>query len=144
MNKREMYKTALDLAQYYHKGQVDKGGEDYIKHPLILSHRAKGENEKIVAILHDIIEDSECTKEILLKKGISPEIVDAVDAITQRKNENRRAYLSRVKKNPLAKNVKLLDLEHNSDISRIKNPTYKDYLRIERYHAEMFYLQEKS
>ncbi len=124
---------AIALAKQIHKGHKDKYGADYILHPLRVMKKLTCENEKIVAILHDVIEDSELTPEDLLDHGFSEEIVNAVDYLSKREKEQYDEYIDRVKNNQLAVKVKLADLEDNMDINRIKNPNKKDLQRIEKY-----------
>ena len=103
----------------------------------------KTNEEKIVALLHDIVEDTEITIEDLRKQGFSEKILMAIDAITRRENEDRETYLCRVKANSLAKAVKIADLNHNSDITRIIEPKEKDFERIKKYAKEIKFLEAK-
>lgn len=128
---------ALQIAVEAHKGAVDKGGNDYIFHPISVALHMKTNEEKIVALLHDIVEDTEITIEDLRKQGFSEKILMAIDAITRRENEDRETYLCRVKANSLAKAVKIADLNHNSDITRIIEPKEKDFERIKKYVKEI-------
>ena len=112
------YKLAYNIASKAHKGQKDKGGEDYFKHPLAVSNKLSGEKDKIVALLHDVIEDTDVTVNDLKKAGFSDEVVLAVSVITKKADEDYEEYLNRVKQNPIALRVKIADMEHNSDISR--------------------------
>ena len=122
------YELAYDIALKAHKGQKDKGGEDYFKHPLTVSNKLSGEKDKIVALLHEA--------------GFSHEVVLAVSVITKKAGEDYEEYLNRVKQNPIALRVKIADMEHNSDISRIKNPTEKDLKRLEKYKIRLMELRE--
>ena len=136
------YKLAYDIALNAHKGQKDKGGEDYFKHPLAVSNKLSGEKDKIVALLHDVIEDTDVTVNDLREAGFSDEVVLAVSVITKKAGEDYEEYLNRVKQNPIALRVKIADMEHNSDISRIKNPTEKDLKRLEKYRIRLKELRE--
>lgn len=109
---------AARLAYDAHFCQVDACGMPYIIHPLHIAEQMDTEAETVVALLHDIVEDTYVTLEALLREGFSQEIVDAVDAITHRKNEPYKDYLVRVKANPLARKVKLADIAHNMDETR--------------------------
>lgn len=111
-------------------------------HPQYLAQKAKNDDERACAWLHDVLEDTNITSDDLIECGIPENIVNAVIAITHKKGEDRQVYLDRVKKNAIARNVKLYDLEHNSQLSRIKNPTQKDYDRIVRYQKEIEYLKK--
>jgi metal dependent phosphohydrolase len=136
------YELAYNIASKAHKGQKDKGGEDYFKHPLTVSNKLSGEKDKIVALLHDVIEDTDVTVNDLREAGFSDEVVLAVSVITKKDGEDYEEYLNRVKQNPIALRVKIADMEHNSDISRIKNPTEKDLKRLEKYRIRLKELRE--
>lgn len=127
-------KEALAFAVEAHKGQKDKGKKPYIYHPIYVAEQVEGDIAKSVAYLHDVVEDTKYTLEDLRNAGFSDEIVDAVDVLTKREGMSYEKYIEKVAKNPLATTVKLADLEHNSQISRIKNPTKKDLKRCEMYH----------
>lgn len=124
---------AIEIATQAHQGQVDKAGKPYISHPLAVMGLVERESEKIVAVLHDVVEDTPITLTNLAAEGFSPECVAAVDAITKRDGEPLENCLERVKSNPIAIKVKLADLTHNMDLSRIAALTAKDFARIERY-----------
>ncbi|WP_335338483.1 GTP pyrophosphokinase [Paenibacillus naphthalenovorans] len=121
------------MATEAHEGQVDKGGNPYILHPLRLLTKASDENARIVAVLHDVIEDTDLTLEHLRKEGFNEIIIEALDCLTRCKNESYDEFIQRIKSNDLARYVKLLDLDDNSDITRIQNPTDKDYERLRKY-----------
>lgn len=125
---------AIEIAKQAHAGQVDKGGADYIEHPLRVMEMCETEEEKIVGILHDVVEDSDWTFEMLEAEGFSDEIVDALRCITrQSDDEDYDAFISRVMTNPLAVKIKLYDLEDNLDLSRLKCITEADLARCEKY-----------
>lgn len=124
---------ALILAAKGHTGQVDKGGAPYILHPIRVMLACEGEKEKIVALLHDILEDTAYTEADLRNEGFSEKILQAVLCLTHRQGEGYMAYIARVCENPLAARVKLADLQDNLDLSRIPNPTEKDFARIRKY-----------
>lgn len=127
-------KTALNLVHEKHFGQFDKGGVVYVCHPLHVSRQVEQTEELIcVALLHDIVEDTDVTIQTLIDLGFDQTIVDAIDAITKRKGESYADYLDRVKKNDLARKVKLEDLLHNMDLSRLSTITSKDLDRTEKY-----------
>lgn len=135
-----MLNLALKIATEAHKGQKDKGGRDYINHPLTVASMCGTEEEKIVALLHDVVEDTGVTLEDLKDYGFSSEILDAVNCITKQPGVSYDEYLLKVKNNELARKVKIADMTHNSDISRILNPTSKDYARVEKYKEKIQYL----
>lgn len=107
-----------------------------------MSNKLSGEKDKIVALLHDVIEDTDVTVNDLREAGFSDEVVLAVSVITKKADEDYEEYLNRVKQNPIALRVKIADMEHNSDISRIKNPTEKDLKRLEKYKIRLMELRE--
>jgi len=138
------YKKALEIAKQAHAGQVDKGGKDYILHPMAVSKMVSGRAAKIVALLHDVCEDSDITLEDLKAQGFSPRNIAAVDAITKRKKERYRHYLMRVKNNRLATKVKIADATHNSDVTRIAGFTAADAARSMRYANTIMFLKTKK
>lgn len=122
-------KNALYLAYCYHDGQFDKGGQPYILHPIYVSMKFNTENEKVVSILHDIIEDTDVTEKQLRIDGFCKEVVDAVAAITKVKNETYKDYLDRVSRNEIALRVKIEDMKHNLDERRVSNPDDISYIK---------------
>ena len=131
--KKSQSEKAYEIAKRAHLGQVDKAGEDYIKHPQKVASFVKSDEEKAVAYLHDVIEDTELTLEDLYEYGFSKEVIEAVDIITKKRGEDYQSYLNSVKKNKLARAVKLADLRHNSDLTRLTKVTEKDVKRKEEY-----------
>ena len=138
-----LYQQALAIAKDAHKGQVDKAGVEYIQHPLFVASLVEGELAKTVALLHDVVEDSDWTLEDLRKEGLPEEVVQAVGILTKKRNENYEEYILRVKQNPLARQVKLADLKHNSDLSRLDNVTDRDRKRVAKYQKAIAYLSEE-
>lgn len=135
-----MIDIALSIAKKAHAGQVDKAGVDYIQHPLYVASQVKTEQEKTVALLHDVIEDSDVTVDDLLASGLSNEVVTAVQILTKKEGQSYQEYLEKVKSNNLARVVKLADLKHNSDLSRLKSVTNTDYERVKKYKNAIRYL----
>lgn len=135
-----LYDLALSIAQEAHKGQVDKAGIDYINHPIYVASLVETDEEKAAALLHDVIEDSDMTLSDLLNHGIPSEVLQAVSILTKDKKLTYQEYLSRVKTNEIARKVKLADLKHNSDLSRITNPSEKDFSRSEKYKKAIEFL----
>lgn len=130
---------ALQIAQKAHAGQVDKAGKDYILHPMTVASYMDTDTEKTIAYLHDVLEDTDVTVDAL--REIFPnEIVDTLITLTHRKDESYFEYIQRVSKSKLAKKVKVADLLHNLDITRIKEPTKQDYERLEKYKKAILYL----
>lgn len=138
MNLREL---ALNIAESAHKGQVDKAGEPYINHPLKVASAFEDDTRYIIAILHDVIEDSDITINDLINYGFPSNFIDALEAITKR-GESYEEYLKKVKSNVLATQVKLEDLKHNMDLSRISNLRKKDVDRIKKYEYARKFLED--
>ena len=127
-------KRAIEIATEAHKGQFDKSGKDYIEHPLRVMEMGKTEDEKIVGVLHDVVEDSDWTFEALAAEGFSQEIIEALRCVTKvSENENYDDFIERVKKNPLAVAVKINDLSDNMDIRRLPYLSDKDVKRLKKY-----------
>ena len=138
--KQSQSEKAYEIAKKAHLGQVDKAGEDYIKHPEKVASFVKTDEEKAVAYLHDVIEDTELTLEDLNKYDFSKEVLEAVDIITKKRGEDYQSYLNSVKKNKIARAVKLADLRHNSDLTRLIKVTEKDIKRKEKYQKAIDFL----
>ena len=141
----QMIQKAFEIAKVAHRDQKDKAGMDYINHPLTVAGLCAGNVTAITAaLLHDVVEDTKLTLDDLNKKGFPASVIEAVDALTRRKEEPRDVYLERVKQNAVAVQVKLADLIHNSDLSRFPSPSEKDVKRAETYRKEMAFLEEKK
>lgn len=128
-----MLEKAILLAVHAHLGQLDKGGNPYILHPIRVMMGCKTLTQKTVAILHDTLEDSDLTADDLLQEGFSKEIVDAVVCLTRTPGQDYMEHIHTVSKNPLATVVKLSDLADNMDLNRLPGLTPKDFQRLERY-----------
>lgn len=125
---------AIQIATEAHKGQFDKAGKDYIGHPLRVMEMGKTEDEKIVGVLHDVVEDSSWTFEALEVEGFSKEVIGALRCVTKAsEKENYDDFIERVKKNPLASAVKINDLTDNMDIRRLPYLSDKDVKRLRKY-----------
>ncbi|HHT7180780.1 TPA: GTP pyrophosphokinase [Bacillus cereus] len=133
---------AHEIAKTAHGGQVDKAGIDYIKHPEAVASFVNTAEEKATAYLHDVLEDTEITANDLLRAGIPHNIVEAVQVMTKERYTPYFEYLSKVKENSLARTVKLADLKHNSDRSRLARITDKDLKRLEKYRKAIQFLEE--
>jgi (p)ppGpp synthase/HD superfamily hydrolase len=114
-----------------HAGQVDKAGEAYILHPMRVMQQMSSDEERIVAVLHDVVEDSSWTLADLQNEGFSEEVLDALDKLTKREGEEYMAFVKRAKDNPIARAVKIADTRDNMDLSRIGEPIEEDRRRIE-------------
>ncbi len=128
-----MLEKAVSIAATAHAGQKDKAGEPYILHPIRVMLRVNTEEERIVAVLHDVVEDSEISLDDLRDEGFYEAIVNAVDALTKRPGETRLDAAARAAADPIAINVKLADNAENMDLARIAEPTEKDFARMEEY-----------
>jgi (p)ppGpp synthase/HD superfamily hydrolase len=126
---------AIEIATEAHRGQFDKAGNNYIGHPLRVMSAGKTLNEKIVGVLHDVVEDSGWTFEQLSNEGFSDEIIAALRCVTKlSEDEPYDELMERVTKNDLAIAVKINDLSDNMDIRRLKELTEKDFQRLQKYH----------
>ena len=125
---------AKAIATSAHEGQVDKAGKPYIEHPMRVMNMGKTVEEKIAGVLHDVVEDSDWTFEMLEKEGIPKDVMDALRCVTKlSEDENYDHFIERVKTNPLAVKVKLNDLKDNMDITRLGEVTEKDLARLNKY-----------
>ncbi|HZD53839.1 MAG TPA: HD domain-containing protein [Woeseiaceae bacterium] len=123
----------MALAAAAHAGQKDKAGQPYILHPIRVMLNVRTDEERIAALLHDVVEDTHTTFEDLRREGFSDAIIEAVRALTKHEGESREAAARRAVVNPIARNVKLADVTDNSDLRRIPNPTEADLTRLEEY-----------
>jgi len=128
---------AISLAVKAHGGRKDKAGEAYILHPLRVMLRMKTKDERIVAVLHDVIEDTKFTLEDLRKVGYSQKILRSLDYLTRRDGEEYDQFIKRAKGNPLARKVKIADIEDNLDLGWIRRPKQRDFKRIEKYRLAL-------
>ena len=126
---------AISIASLAHEGQLDKGGEPYILHPLRVMMKLKDEKQRIVAVLHDVIEDTGVTIQDLILNGLDRDLANIVLILTRRKDENYDEYINRICYDELAMRVKLADLNDNMDMSRIDILTEKDYQRLAKYRV---------
>ncbi|QMS97078.1 HD domain-containing protein [Streptococcus equinus] len=137
---RDDVKLAHEIAKRAHKGQVDKAGAPYILHPETVASFVTKDDEKIVAYLHDVIEDTPCQLRDLENAGFSSEIIKSVDLLTRKTGQSYKQYLKLVKTNELARVVKLADLKHNSDLSRLTHVTENDIKRLKKYQDAIVFL----
>ena len=131
----DQIQLAQQICQEAHYGQVDKAGKPYYLHPFTVADMCESEEEKVVAYLHDVLEDSEYDEMYLRMCGFSEKVVEAVKTLTKGVDEDYVHYIDRISQNKLATAVKLADLSHNMDIDRIEHPVEADYARVEKYRA---------
>ena len=124
---------AIEIAANAHAGQRDKAGQPYIFHPLRVMFRVNGEHEQMAAVLHDVVEDTAITIDDLAREGFPSEVLRAIAALTKLPGETRLEAAARAAADPIARKVKLADNAENMDLSRIPNPTEKDYARCREY-----------
>jgi (p)ppGpp synthase/HD superfamily hydrolase len=132
-NSMAILEGAILLAVQAHQGQKDKAGAPYVLHPLRVMLRMGSDIEMMVAVLHDVLEDTQYTLLDLQQAGYPEEVLEALDCLTRRENETYEEFIERIKTNPLARRVKIADLEDNMDIRRISDPQEKDMERLKRY-----------
>jgi hypothetical protein len=137
--------TAIAFAVKTHLDQTDKAGEPYILHPLRVMFRLSSENERIVGVLHDVVEDSEVSFNDLGNIGFSDAVVDALKAVTklpaeEGSDEGYQAFVKRAGANPIARRVKIADLMDNLDVTRLEEISEKDSRRISKYLGALRYL----
>ncbi len=125
---------AIEIAVSAHKGQKQRNGLPYVLHPLTLMFAVSSVEAKIVAVLHDVVEDSTWELEDLRTEGFSESAIQAIDCLTHREGEEYEAYIERVSSDDIAKEVKLADLTDNMNLRRIPDLNPRDLSRLERYH----------
>ena len=134
MENETLVEKAVRIATRVHCGQVDKSGAPYIGHPLRVMEMGRNEDERILGVLHDVVEDGAISFGDLLAEGFPPRIIDALRCITKLSpDEPYDKFIARVKRNPLAVAVKLNDLSDNMDIRRLPYLSDKDIKRLKRY-----------
>ncbi len=139
----EHTKKALRLAYEAHKGQYDKSGVPYVFHPLHLAEQMDDEDSIVAALLHDVAEDTDYSLDDLRRMGFPARALAAVALLTHDPAEPYLDYVARVKENAVARRVKLADLRHNSDLSRIDRVTQRDLDRVEKYAAAIRLLESE-
>lgn len=131
------FDTALMIATKAHFGQKDKAGKPYILHPLRLALGMNSPDEQIVAVLHDVLEDSNFEIGDFVQYSFSKNILNALVCLTKRDGESYMEYIQRVKTNKIATAVKLCDLKDNLNITRLLSLNDKDFSRIKKYHEAL-------
>ncbi len=138
----ELTKKAMKLCFKAHKDQVDKSGLPYVFHPFHLAEQMQDEATTITALLHDVVEDSDYTLQDLIDMGFPKEVTDAIALMTHDDAVPYLDYVRNLKDNPVARAVKLADLKHNSDLSRLDVINEKALKRVEKYHKAIRILTE--
>ena len=139
----EMTKKAIRFAFQAHEGQLDRSGLPYILHPLHLAEQMTSEDACVTALLHDILEDTDATVEELRKEGFSETQIEAVELLSRSEDEDYFDYVRRIRSNALAKEVKLADLAHNRDRTRLEHISEKDEKRFQKYAEAVRILTEE-
>jgi len=134
MTPAQQVAKALEIAFHAHNGQFEMDGRPYLFHPMRLASRAATDDQRIVALLHDTVEDTDVTLEGLRAAGFPEHVVTAVDHMTKREGEDYDAFVERALQDPIAARVKLLDIEDNMDLTRIPEVAEKDLARAAKYH----------
>ncbi len=137
-------KKAMKLCFDAHKDQTDKSGLPYVFHPFHVAEQMQDEKTTIVALLHDVIEDTSYTLQDLCEKGFDQGVLDALALLTHNKNVPYMDYVTKIKDNDIARTVKLADLQHNSDLTRMDEITETALKRVEKYKAAMQLLTEST
>lgn len=141
--QQEMLAIAISIASSGHKGQLDKGGKAYILHPLRIMMRLRTDDAELmqIAVLHDLLEDTNYTSEHLRGIGFSERVLEALEFLTHKKGVSYEYYIIKISKNKDATRIKVEDLRDNSDITRLKGVTERDLRRVEKYHKAFLFLE---
>ena len=138
----EKTKRAIKLCFKAHAGQFDKSGIPYAHHPLHLADQMEDEDSTIVALLHDVVEDTNYSLKDIKGMGFGDNVIEALELLTHNPETPYMEYIRAISANTLARKVKLVDLEHNSDASRLNHtPTEADLQRIDKYEQAMVFLK---
>ncbi len=138
----DMTKRAMRLCFEAHRNQVDKGGMPYVFHPFHLAEQMTDDITTVTALLHDVVEDTDITPSDLSDFGFPAEVIDALVLLTHDDSVPYMDYVALIKHNPVAKAVKLADLRHNSDLSRLDEISEKASERAEKYARAIAFLEE--
>lgn len=138
-----LFERALTLASVKHAGQKDKGNDPYVMHVIRVMMNVETESDRIVALLHDLLEDTDITKSDLMEFGFDEETVKKVDLLSRKDAEDYMDYIKRLSADPAAVRVKLSDLRDNLNRTRLKDKlTDEDFERLKKYHRAEVYLLE--
>ena len=133
MNEEELLEKAIAIAVDAHRGQKDRYNSPYVLHPLRVMARLDTATEKIVGILHDVVEDTDWTFDQLSREGFPANILSALECVTKKEGEEYEAFVKRSAGNPVARRVKLADLEDNMDVRRMPQVSDQDVPRLQKY-----------
>lgn len=136
-------KKAMKLCFEAHEGQVDKSGIPYVNHPLHIAEQMDGEYETCAALLHDVIEDTAYEVDDVRDRGFPEEVVRALELLTHADGVAYLDYVRALSDNEIARKVKVADLRHNSDLSRLDEVTEADRARVARYAQALALLEER-
>lgn len=128
-----MLEKAIIIATKAHSGQLDRGGQPYILHSLRVMQSCNSDLEKICAVLHDVIEDTNISLDELKEEGFSEEVLVVLDLLTKKDQEDYSTFIDRISMNETACRVKIADLQDNMNLSRIESPSMEDKKRVEKY-----------
>lgn len=142
MINTKLTRKAMIIAYNAHKNQVDKSGVPYIYHPIHVAEQMDTEEECVVALLHDVVEDTDVTFE-QLESEFPSEIIDILKLLTKTKNIDYYEYINKIKENAVARKAKIADIKHNLDRSRLDVITDKDIKREEKYKKALSILMSK-
>ena len=134
INFTELREKAMQIAEKVHSGQVDKAGKPYIGHPVRVEMMCSRQEDRLVALLHDTVEDGDIASEYLLMVGFPQDVVDAVTSVSRKRGEDYFDFIQRCKTNPIGRRVEIADLKDNMDITRLNELTEKDIERLKKYH----------
>ena len=137
-----LIEQAIAIALKAHRGQIDKAGAPYILHPLRLMLQMESEEEQLAAVLHDVVEDSDETFETLHRAGIPETVIETLQLLTHQESDSYEDYINKIKHHPIARKVKLADLNDNMRLDRIAHPTKKDIARLKKYRRATKLLED--
>ena len=135
-------KRAMKLCFQAHRDQTDKSGIPYVFHPIHLAEQMPDEDTTVVALLHDVVEDTDCTIEDLAAMGFHDRVLAAIELMTHTEGVPYLDYVAKIRENPIARTVKLADLKHNSDLTRMDAVDEKARARVEKYAKAIRLLTE--
>ncbi len=136
-------KKAMKLCYQAHRYQTDKSGIPYVFHPIHLAEQMDDEATTVTALLHDVVEDSAYTLRDLEAMGFAPDVLEALALLTHQETVPYMDYIAAIKQNPIARAVKLADLAHNSDLTRLDTVDAKSLARVEKYRQAIALLTER-